>query len=293
MVATNSGLWYAGDKPVVAAYNKGEQVYPLTTDPEPPVDKTYNIWRSAVGVFDMDKTWASGFAHYNTAPSGQLSGYRYSTMFQHTYEDGSTSGYSGSYFPERNIGWNFWDHMQPDGSGANPGYEAVNCYRTRKTNPSAGDWYYYSDFFWTLTDRSKTPQYLIDLLNLDFSFTTTPSFISSSSQYHCYPYDQLHLHGVPNRTLTVDDVVNCRLTQKDYLGYGAAWDPVAGTKIRDIAATQIAWVQVPSDAFTWTVVNSGAVTGAPEIVTFMISVWGDGNDLEAPENPRGEYPLPA
>ncbi len=286
MVATNSGLWYAGDKPVVAAYNRGEQVYPLGTTPPPA--KKYNIYRSAVGVFDMDKTWASGFAHYNYSPTGNYSSYKYTTMFQHTYEGGSTSGYSGSYFPEVNISWDFWDHMKSDGSGANPGYEAVNCYRKRKSSPTGGDWYFYSDFFWQLTDTTKTPQYLIDMLNLDFSFTNNGSFISSSSQYHCYALDAFHLHGVPKRPLTVDDVSSCRLTQKDYLGFGTAWDDVS-----TYAAQQIAWVQVPSDAFEWTIVSSGNITGGPEITTFMINVWGDGNDLEAPENPRGEYPLPA
>lgn len=41
MVATNSGLWYAGDKPVVAAYNKGEQVYPLGGGTDPVVNESY------------------------------------------------------------------------------------------------------------------------------------------------------------------------------------------------------------------------------------------------------------
>lgn len=41
MVATNSGLWYAGDKPVVAAYNKGEQVYPLGGGTDPKVNESY------------------------------------------------------------------------------------------------------------------------------------------------------------------------------------------------------------------------------------------------------------
>lgn len=41
MVATNSGLWYAGDKPVVAAYNRGEQVYPLDLGTDPKVNESY------------------------------------------------------------------------------------------------------------------------------------------------------------------------------------------------------------------------------------------------------------
>jgi hypothetical protein len=288
MVATNSGKWYVGDKPVVAAYNKGEQVYPLTTDPEPPVGKTYNISRSAVGVFDITASSPAGFSHYNTVPSGQLSGYKYTTMWKHKEDSGAAS----EYFPTRNIGWNFWDHMLPDGTGATAGYEAVNCYRSRQTarpTPSA-NWYEYTDFYWEVSDLSKTPEYLMKMINLDFSFTTNPSFISSSSLYHCYPYDVYHIHGVPNREITTDDINNLKLTQKDYLGFGSAW-----SEVTTYAAQQIAWINLPWDAFDWTLASDGEATFPISGlgITFMISVWGDGNELEAPENPRGEYPLPA
>jgi len=278
MVATNSGLWYAGDKPVVAAYNKGVQVYPLA-----PVGKTYNIYRSAVGVFDLAATSPGAFSHYNSVSGDQLSGYRYGTWFRHDTD-------IDSYYPTRNIGVNFWDHMEVDGSGATPGYEAVNCYRRRDTtkpNPSA-NWYEYQDFRWSVGDLSNTPEYLIKMLNLDFSFTNNSSFISSSSLYHCYPYDYYHLHGTPNRTITTDDVVDLKLTQKDYLGFGNAWGDVA-----PLSAQQTAWIQVDASIFTWTDSDGAPIAQPTGTITFMLNVWGDGNDLEAPENPRGVYPLPA
>jgi hypothetical protein len=47
-MATNSGLWYLGNTPVVAAYNKGVQVYPLVTETDE--DKTIIRYRAgAVG----------------------------------------------------------------------------------------------------------------------------------------------------------------------------------------------------------------------------------------------------
>ncbi len=181
-MATNSGKWYVGNQEVTAAYNKGEQVYPLGGGPDPGTDPKVN--ESYFSTFLNDK-----FV--------QVLGQQ--CLYKHVNGVTFFTRISGGYALPTSAGE--WTSPQPAGA-----YDYTFGY-----SPDASVY----GLPYIRINPENIPDYIFDCMNYPTEWTQNDSDGKAR-----YPYGGYHTLYIPkpDRRSTVADVRNVFYTTKELMG---------------------------------------------------------------------------
>jgi hypothetical protein len=238
-------LWKAGNVNVDHAFMGNNKVYP-----------TPNITYAMNSAFSALPGMPKEFAHIdpNNVPSTVPSYKTPITMFSREWDDGN-------------------DRWATDGYGWNSDAPAT-WYKLATSRPTGTgwNWYPWGDWKWT-TDPQNIPYFVMDTINLNARWTI------SGKDGHFYGFQGYQLMYVPNRTITVDDVVDVQLSARGYMLFGT---------VPDELPDQLWFVQLPSNLFDITNLGTGLPETRVEDVVLFIGINGTHIDYQfLPDAPGG------